>query len=341
MRFLPTPDCINFGIGAFRAALLGVVMAIASMAFGVARAESIQQQPASPPAGKALIYLYRSPNLIPSLIPEHFAVDDIDIAKLNSRQYTWFYAPAGSHFFGPKKNPLELSIKEMLHGEQRLVVTWNNGQTYYYEFERNVGVGTLPGQVVITTILKPIDPEQASQELPLFHYVSSYNTDRVQAHLPLMSASTPQPSPVAPSTAAGAVRADADLAPKPRIPASQSASVAPSSAVTAIHADVDLAQKPRILDLGDFTLPYQDDPMRHFYPAAAMKDKVQGSAKIECQVTEAARLEECKVLSEEPQGYGFGEATIQLFSLVTLKPQTVQRLNGRPFTTAPVQWTLR
>jgi len=100
------------------------------------------------------------------------------------------------------------------------------------------------------------------------------------------------------------------------------------------------SQTQRVLDIGGATMPYQDDPMIHFYPDKAKKANKEGFAKIECRVTETSNLTDCKILSEEPEGYGFGEATIKLFSKVTLKPETIKRLNGAPFT-SPVTWKLK
>ena len=50
-----------------------------------------------------------------------------------------------------------------------------------------------------------------------------------------------------------------------------------------------------------------------YYPKAAAEDEVGGQATIECVVQPDGSLKACKILSETPQNYGFGKATVRMF----------------------------
>ena len=69
-----------------------------------------------------------------------------------------------------------------------------------------------------------------------------------------------------------------------------------------------------------------------FYPEAAQRHGVTGSADISCVISADQSLTACAVISEAPQGWEFGRATIRLYSHFTVDPvakdgsQTV----GRP-----------
>jgi TonB family protein len=58
------------------------------------------------------------------------------------------------------------------------------------------------------------------------------------------------------------------------------------------------------------------------YPVLAMRAHVGGAARLECVVTAEGLLVNCQVLSETPEGYGFGQAAINISSLFRMRPQT-------------------
>lgn len=93
---------------------------------------------------------------------------------------------------------------------------------------------------------------------------------------------------------------------------------------------------PRVLG----NVQYQD--VTQLYPPIAMAEDVRGVGTVECWVSEAGRFEDCRVVSESPEGYGFGEATIRLVSRYELEPA---RLDGVPVRFGPVRqriiWELR
>lgn len=69
--------------------------------------------------------------------------------------------------------------------------------------------------------------------------------------------------------------------------------------------------------------------------------QVEGRATISCTVTARGTLEGCSVVSEDPQDYGFGDATLKASKLFKMKPKT---LDGSPIeggtVRIPLRWVL-
>ena len=59
------------------------------------------------------------------------------------------------------------------------------------------------------------------------------------------------------------------------------------------------------------------------YPPRALDNQVQGRAIIECVVSPAGKLADCHVYDEQPNGYGFGQAALDLAGDFTLKPRLI------------------
>lgn len=78
-----------------------------------------------------------------------------------------------------------------------------------------------------------------------------------------------------------------------------------------------------------------------YYPPRARLENVEGKATIECKVAIDGSLSDCRVVSEEPAGYGFGEATVQAARTFRMRPRTE---NGKPVGGAevriPLTWKL-
>ncbi len=63
--------------------------------------------------------------------------------------------------------------------------------------------------------------------------------------------------------------------------------------------------------------------MARYYPDRAQRLEKTGSAVISCKVTAKGTLSSCNVLSEDPSGYGFGDAAVKLaIAGFQMKPQT-------------------
>jgi len=65
----------------------------------------------------------------------------------------------------------------------------------------------------------------------------------------------------------------------------------------------------------------------NLYPERAKSLKVGGKAMLECVVNAKGELEGCKVLSETPSEFGFGEAALKVAKLMKMQPKTV---DGEP-----------
>lgn len=79
----------------------------------------------------------------------------------------------------------------------------------------------------------------------------------------------------------------------------------------------------------------------HVYPAAAREAGREGRATIECGVAESGSLTNCRIVSEEPEGDGFGPAALAMAWQFKMKPKTVA---GQPVAGGvvriPVRFTL-
>jgi len=72
--------------------------------------------------------------------------------------------------------------------------------------------------------------------------------------------------------------------------------------------------------------PSGDDVAR-YYPDRALRQEVDGRATISCSVKANGTVTGCVVVSESPEGYGFGDAAIKLSSRFRMKPK---RVDGSP-----------
>lgn len=72
------------------------------------------------------------------------------------------------------------------------------------------------------------------------------------------------------------------------------------------------------------------------YPKVAFDKKVTGDVSLECAADAKGRLTNCKVVEEDPVGYGFGEAAVLLAAKdrVKIKDGSGASIVGRPFNRA-------
>jgi TonB family protein len=87
------------------------------------------------------------------------------------------------------------------------------------------------------------------------------------------------------------------------------------------------------------SLPSGDD-MAKEYPKLAEVMNLSGEAVIKCVTDTEGRLQDCKVLSESPSGFGFGPAAMRLSAYFSMKPAL---LDGQPIkstVTIPIRFAL-
>lgn len=82
------------------------------------------------------------------------------------------------------------------------------------------------------------------------------------------------------------------------------------------------------------------DVLAAFYPPQAQQDQVEGRAAVKCIVTPAGVATSCTVVSESPDGYGFGNATVEIASYFRFHPATVYGVPVQSTVTIPLTWKL-
>lgn len=63
------------------------------------------------------------------------------------------------------------------------------------------------------------------------------------------------------------------------------------------------------------------------YPPEARRHAKQGEAVVSCEIGLSTRLEKCVIASEDPPGFGFGDALMKATAFYRIEPPTV---NGKP-----------
>jgi protein TonB len=108
------------------------------------------------------------------------------------------------------------------------------------------------------------------------------------------------------------------------VPAAVQAQEAPASD--------DLITKPHWLRVQSSKPPWQ------LYPERAQRRGQMGKARIRCIVSDADVLTDCRVVSEEPTGFGFGEATLRVSTFMR-----IDHLDGdkRPVEGRPVEISMK
>lgn len=73
------------------------------------------------------------------------------------------------------------------------------------------------------------------------------------------------------------------------------------------------------------------------FPVRAMQENVGGRATLDCVVVDEGRLD-CTVVSEDPPGYGFGSASLQISRAFRIAPETS---DGTPTAGGRLRRTIR
>jgi protein TonB len=87
-------------------------------------------------------------------------------------------------------------------------------------------------------------------------------------------------------------------------------------------------------------LPDAEDLARYF-PDRAARLEQEGRSVIECTVRANGTVTGCRIVSEDPSGFGFGDAHIRAASRFRMRPKTA---DGAPVeggtVRIPLRWTL-
>jgi protein TonB len=99
---------------------------------------------------------------------------------------------------------------------------------------------------------------------------------------------------------------------------------------------------PPQITAADFIERPDGNAFSRYYPSRAQERDKNGLVRVRCAVNASGRLVSCTILSEEPSGWGFGDATVRMAQReFRVRPQTV---NGQPTDggtiTFPVRWRL-
>jgi len=81
------------------------------------------------------------------------------------------------------------------------------------------------------------------------------------------------------------------------------------------------APAPRAIANPQWSSRPSGEDVARFYPERAQRQGREGRVALDCQVTAKGAVAGCVVVSEEPQGFGFGEAALKLSRLFKMKPR--------------------
>lgn len=82
------------------------------------------------------------------------------------------------------------------------------------------------------------------------------------------------------------------------------------------------------------------DKIARFYPERAQREEMEGAVTLTCIVGVDTRLRDCKVASETPLAYGFGEAALALSGDMRMAPAIRQGLPVESLVRVPLAFRM-
>jgi protein TonB len=83
------------------------------------------------------------------------------------------------------------------------------------------------------------------------------------------------------------------------------------------------ANKPSVITRPDWRTIPTGQQIAGVFPERAIRQHVDGRAVIRCTVMASGKVGKCQIVSESPEGYGFGDAVLKLSKYFVMRPQTV------------------
>jgi TonB family protein len=159
------------------------------------------------------------------------------------------------------------------------------------------------------------------------------------SHLKLQNCSLVSESPAGQGFGAAALAMAAANQPNPKVDTTDSALVDPTDIVISftLHPpliDPDVVNMAHVITKPKLIGVPTREQLQAAYPVRALSDQVDGAAVLDCLVTAGGALATCRVLGERPDGYGFGQAGLEVAKDFKLTPRLI---DGDPVDGAEVR----
>lgn len=129
-----------------------------------------------------------------------------------------------------------------------------------------------------------------------------------------------KPAPLHPPIARDLPQQTLEIPPPTHIDPLQSLTAPPQQ--PGIEAPPTQPPEPKVVHPNWLRTPSADELARA-YPEGALRQGLGGQAVLNCLVTAAGAVRDCRVAAETPAGHGFGEAALKLSRFFLMSPQTV------------------